>query len=63
MKTAAYLLGLFPAVATPTFAETIAGRVVSIQDGDTLTVLDASNVQHHIRVNGHRRSRETSSLR
>lgn len=30
----------------------IAGRVVKIADGDTLTVLDGSNVQHKIRLAG-----------
>lgn len=33
-------------------ADTIAGRVVSIADGDTITVLDASNTQHKIRLAG-----------
>jgi endonuclease YncB( thermonuclease family) len=33
-------------------AETITGRVVSVADGDTLTVLDASNTQHKIRLAG-----------
>jgi endonuclease YncB( thermonuclease family) len=30
----------------------IAGKVVSIADGDTLTVLDDANVQHKIRLHG-----------
>jgi endonuclease YncB( thermonuclease family) len=30
----------------------IAGKVVKIADGDTLTVLDASNTQHKIRLAG-----------
>ena len=33
-------------------AETISGRVVSIADGDTLTLLDSSNQQHRIRLGG-----------
>jgi endonuclease YncB( thermonuclease family) len=33
-------------------AEPIAYRVVSVHDGDTLTVLDASNVQHKVRLHG-----------
>jgi endonuclease YncB( thermonuclease family) len=39
-----------PAVAAdpPPFA----GKVVSVHDGDTLTVLDASNVQHKVRLHG-----------
>lgn len=31
-------------------ADTLTGRVVGIADGDTLTVLDASNQQHKIRL-------------
>jgi endonuclease YncB( thermonuclease family) len=34
------------------YAETLKGRVVHITDGDTLVVLDASNVQHKIRLQG-----------
>ena len=30
----------------------IRGRVVKVADGDTITVLDAANVQHKIRLNG-----------
>jgi endonuclease YncB( thermonuclease family) len=33
-------------------AETLAGRVVKISDGDTLTVLDASRQQHKVRLAG-----------
>ena len=33
-------------------AETVVGRVVSVADGDTITVLDAANVQHKIRFSG-----------
>ena len=33
-------------------AETITGRVVSVGDGDTITVLDADKVQHKIRLAG-----------
>jgi endonuclease YncB( thermonuclease family) len=33
-------------------AETITGRVVSVADGDTITVLDADKVQHKIRLAG-----------
>jgi endonuclease YncB( thermonuclease family) len=32
--------------------QTITGKVVAIADGDTLTVLDASNKQHKIRLDG-----------
>jgi len=31
---------------------TITGRVVGVADGDTVTVLDASNTQHKIRLSG-----------
>lgn len=34
------------------FAEEIAGRVVRVADGDTITVLDAAKTQHKIRLNG-----------
>lgn len=33
-------------------AETYTGRVVGIADGDTITVLDASNTPHKIRLSG-----------
>lgn len=33
-------------------AETITGRVVSVADGDTITVLDSDKVQHKIRLAG-----------
>ena len=36
----------------PAHAETITGRVVKVADGDTLTLLDASNVQYKIRFSG-----------
>lgn len=33
-------------------AQSLTGRVVSIADGDTITVLDQSHAQHKIRLNG-----------
>ena len=33
-------------------AEPMTGRIVSVSDGDTLTLLDASNNQHRIRLSG-----------
>lgn len=46
---AALLLTLTAACA---WAETITGRVVGVADGDTITVLDAGNQQHKIRLAG-----------
>jgi len=40
------------AFSITTFADTIQGRVVSIADGDTVTVLDAFNTEHRIRLMG-----------
>lgn len=42
-------LAVLPALAG---AETLAGRVVGVADGDTITVLAAGNVQEKIRVAG-----------
>src|SRR5262249_56856866 len=36
----------------PAFAQTLTGKVVGISDGDTITVLDADQRQHTIRLNG-----------
>jgi endonuclease YncB( thermonuclease family) len=33
-------------------AETITGRVVGVNDGDTITVLDSSKIQHKVRLAG-----------
>ena len=33
-------------------AEPLTGRVVGIADGDTLTILDATNQQHKVRLSG-----------
>ena len=38
------------AVTSAFAAETFKGRVVKVADGDTITVLDAANVQHRIRL-------------
>jgi endonuclease YncB( thermonuclease family) len=40
------------AATGPALAETLVGMVVAVQDGDTLTVLDAEKVQHKIRLAG-----------
>lgn len=34
------------------YAEVLSGRVVGVADGDTITVLDNTNTQHKIRLNG-----------
>lgn len=34
------------------YADTLTGRIVGIADGDTLTLLDATNTQHKIRLAG-----------
>ena len=39
-------------LATSAHAATITGTVVSVADGDTVTVLDASKTQHKIRLTG-----------
>jgi endonuclease YncB( thermonuclease family) len=36
----------------PTHADTLTGTVVSVTDGDTITVLDANHEQHKIRLSG-----------
>lgn len=50
MKTIAALL--LTLVITTASADTIIGRVVGVADGDTVTVLDAANQQHKIRLSG-----------
>ena len=49
-RTGLLALGLLAACAS--HADEIIGRVVSIADGDTMTVLDASNTQHKIWLEG-----------
>ena len=44
------LLSLILSLSAIAHAETITGRVVGVSDGDTLTVLDASNTQYKIRL-------------
>lgn len=38
--------------AAPGVSQTLTGRVVRIADGDTVTVLDGTNTQHRIRLQG-----------
>lgn len=49
--TAAAILAAFLLAASPAFAD-FTGRVVSISDGDTITVLDSDNHQHKVRIAG-----------
>lgn len=39
-------------VHSTALADTLAGRVVRVTDGDTIVVLDANNTQHKIRLQG-----------
>jgi len=45
-------LFLFFAVFSASATNLLQGRVVSVADGDTITILDASNTQHKIRLQG-----------
>lgn len=47
-----FLVILLLLFATSVYAETLTGHVVKVADGDTLTILDASTVQHKIRISG-----------
>lgn len=48
-----YLFILFLALAQPiAHADTLTGRVVRVTGGDTIVILDASNTQHKIRLQG-----------
>lgn len=46
------IAGLFWAFSVSAYADQINGRVVSVIDGDTITVLDNTNTQHKIRLGG-----------
>lgn len=48
----ALLATLVLVICNVAFAESYTARVVSIADGDTVTVLDAENRQHKIRLVG-----------
>jgi endonuclease YncB( thermonuclease family) len=48
----ALLATLVLVICNAAFAESYTARVVSIADGDTVTVLDAENIQHKIRLVG-----------
>ncbi|MFT7229330.1 MAG: endonuclease YncB(thermonuclease family) [Methylophilaceae bacterium] len=49
-KTQLLLLALTLTFSIASYAEAIAGRVVGVSDGDTLTVLDAGNMQFIIEI-------------
>jgi endonuclease YncB( thermonuclease family) len=36
----------------PAFADTLIGKVIKVADGDTITILDHTNTQHRIRLQG-----------
>ena len=46
------MAGLMLAFSVISHADLITGRVVSVTDGDTITILDNTNTQHKIRLAG-----------
>ncbi len=48
----ALLCILAPVLSPIAWAETYQGRAVGVSDGDTITVLDASDTQHKVRLSG-----------
>lgn len=50
MKT--IIAALIALAVSTAWADTITGRVVGVADGDTITVLDAANQEHKIRLAG-----------
>jgi len=51
-RIANFLTSLYLLFSCAINAATIQGKVVSIADGDVITVLDANNTQHKIRLHG-----------
>ncbi len=47
-----YIVVALAALPFPGLADTLAGRVVGVHDGDTITVLEAGKTQHKIRLAG-----------
>lgn len=41
-----------PSLGAPAGSQTLTGRVVRVADGDTVTILDSTNAQHRIRLQG-----------
>lgn len=52
MRTATFAIAVLLLASLPALAEPLTGRVVSIADGDTITVLDDNRQQHKIRLAG-----------
>ena len=52
MRRIATPLLIIVVAVTPAQAEEIRGKVISIADGDTITVLDAQKEKHKIRLHG-----------
>ena len=50
MRLSALLLLISCAFVTSSLADTITGKVVSVADGDTLTILDSARAQHKVRL-------------
>ncbi len=47
------IVAAFLLLAAPrAFADTLTGKVVKVTDGDSITVLDNTNTQHRIRLQG-----------
>ena len=51
VNRALFAIALYLAVSAA-MADSIAGKVVGVADGDTITVLDANRVQHKVRLEG-----------
>jgi hypothetical protein len=47
-----YLLALISIISLSAHAADLTGRIVSVHDGDTVTLLDSTNQQHKIRLKG-----------
>jgi micrococcal nuclease len=52
MKRLAIHLLLILLLSTPAVSEVLVGQVISVADGDTITILDSSKMQHKIRLYG-----------
>jgi endonuclease YncB( thermonuclease family) len=52
MKTRLFGAFLLVVALSPAWAGVLAGKVVAVADGNTITVLDKSKIQHKIRLAG-----------